>query len=450
MNREVHVRFCKRIGIRFRSIRLYHAILQLNFKKYHYCPNVVWKIFCNYLNTMKFNRKMFFFDTNSPMSHTSSSSKKEMAHGYWETCACPNYGFSADLQIPSMRSTIPRSLQNEKLFMLGSVSLHGLCSTHLSRESERYRSLPSIGPTKTLSHGYSGQSLTQYFGPCQPGEGLADLCRLRPDPYRLRSASLCQRFLWSGVVSNRLCFGLHPHRFMSLPLPMGQVPETQRSHQITHPFGSARKHSFPCRHYSWEDSRCDHPRSTDLRTRSLLYRRSRVSRFCSPLCDPSIFSILRDQSEKQFQLQTSLLSARRQIHRCSMQPNYHSRGILCQKRLPRKIATDSLFRCDPKQTLGLLNQQLYATCVDHRPTFSVSLANLALLQMDQTTSSNQSLLWYNRERRQNTDMDCHHRLCVGGNRQKTFEARPEPLHNSTDFKYLAFRKNPDFRGIGRC
>jgi hypothetical protein len=116
----------------------------------------------------------------------------------------------------------------------------------------------------------------------------------------------------------------------------------------------------------------------------------------------------------------------------------------------RPVDKSTGVQCDQKQTLGLLNQQLYATCVDHRPTFSVSLANRALLQMDQTTSSNQSLLWYNRERRQNTDMDCHHRLCVGGNRQKTFEARPESLHNSTDFKYLAFRKNPDFRGFGRC
>ena len=100
---------------------------------------------------------MFFFDTNSRMSHTASSSQKEMAHGYWETYLCPSHGFSAGLRIPSMRSTIPRSLQDEKLFMLGPVSLHGLRTTHLSRESARYRDLPSFGPTETLSHGYPGK-----------------------------------------------------------------------------------------------------------------------------------------------------------------------------------------------------------------------------------------------------------------------------------------------------
>ena len=390
---------------------------------------------------------MFFFDTNYRMSHTSSSSQKEMAHGYWKTYLCPGHGFSAGLRIPSMRSTIPWSLKDEKLFMLGPVSLHGLRTTHLSRESARYRGLPSFGQTETLSHGYPGQSLLQYPGSRKPSKRLANLCRFRPDPYRPRSASLCQRFLWNGVESDRLCSRLHPHRFMSLPLPLGQVPEAQRSHKITHPLGSARKHSFHCHHYSWKDSRCDHPRSTDLRTRGLLHRGPRVSRLRSPLCDPSIFSILCDQSEKQFQLQTSLLSARRQIHRCSMRPNYCPRGVLRQKGLPRKIATDSLFRCHSKQTAHFLNQQLYAPCVDYRSALSMSLADRTILQMDQTASPNQSFLWYNRECRQNPDLDCHHRLCVGGNRQKTTEVGTEgSLHNSTDFKRHSFRKNPDFRG----
>lgn len=199
--------------------------------------------FCKYLNTMEFYYKMFFFDTTSPMSHTSSSSQKEMTHGYWKTYLCPNHGFSANLRILSMRSTISRSLQNKKLFMLGSVSLHGLCPTYLPRESERYRGLPSIGPTETLSHGYLKQSLSQCLGSRQP-------------------------IFLSGIESDRLCIGLHPDRFMSFPFPIGEVSQAQRSDQITHPFGSARKHSFPCHHYSWEDSRCDHSGSTDLRIKA--------------------------------------------------------------------------------------------------------------------------------------------------------------------------------------
>jgi len=174
-------------------------------EKNHYCPNVVWNTFCNYLNTMKFNHK-FFFDTNSRMSHTSSSSQKEMAHGYWETYLCPSHGFSAGLRIPSMRSTIPRSLQDEKLFMSGPVSLHGLRTAHLSREPSRYCGLPSFGPTKTLSHGYSGHSLPQYPSSREPSKRLTNLCRLRPDPLgRARSLYVNDSF---GVELNQTAYAL--------------------------------------------------------------------------------------------------------------------------------------------------------------------------------------------------------------------------------------------------
>lgn len=36
----------------------------LDYKGNNCCPNGVWKTFCKYLNTVKFNHKMFFFDTN--------------------------------------------------------------------------------------------------------------------------------------------------------------------------------------------------------------------------------------------------------------------------------------------------------------------------------------------------------------------------------------------------
>ena len=191
-------------------------------------------------------------------------------------------------------------------------------------------------------------------------------------------------------------------------------------------------------------------RPIDLRTGSLLYLRSRVSRFRSPLCDPSIFGIFCDQSEKQFQVQTPLLSTHRQIHRRSMRPNHCPRGLLRSKRLSRKIAADSLFRCYPKQMVGIFNQQLYAPRVNYRSALSVSLADRIILQMDQATSSNQSLLWHERQCRQDSDLDRHHRLCDDRNRQKATEVGTESLHNSTDFKRHSFRKNPDFRGFGRC
>ena len=182
---------------------------------------------------------MFFIDLNAPKGHTSAIPQKEMTCEFRKNDLCPTHGLSTSLRIPSMCPTISWSLQDEKLFMLGPVSLYGLCTAHVSRKFEGYRGLPSLGPTETLPHGYPGQSLAQYPGSCQPGERLADLSRLCPDSDWPRPTSLCQRFLWSGFESNRLCFGLHSHRFVSVAFPLGQVPEAQRSRKITYPPGSA-------------------------------------------------------------------------------------------------------------------------------------------------------------------------------------------------------------------
>jgi len=143
-----------------------------------------------------------------------------------------------------MCPAIPSSLQDEKFFMLGLVPLHGFHSAHVSRNSERYRSLPSPSSTEILSHGYSKQTFAQYFNLRKPTERLTNLCRLCPDPHWPRSASLCQRFLWSGFESNRLCSGPHSHRFMSVAFSLGQVPKVQRGRKITHSLGPAREHSF--------------------------------------------------------------------------------------------------------------------------------------------------------------------------------------------------------------
>jgi hypothetical protein len=94
---------------------------------------------------------------------------------------------------------------------------------------------------------------------------------------------------------------------------------------------------------------------------------------------------------------------------------------------------DSLFRHQPKQTVRLLDQQLYPICIVHRSAVSVSLADRDIFQMDQTAPSDQSVLWNYRECRQNPDLDRHYCLRVGGYHQKSIEDRLEPLHNSTDF-----------------
>jgi hypothetical protein len=80
----------------------------------------------------------------------------------------------------------------------------------------------------------------------------------------------------------------------------------------------------------------------------------------------------------------------------------------------------------------------------------MSLADRIILQIDQAASSNQGLLWHERQGGQDPDLDCHHRLSARSNRQKSTETGKESLHNSTDFEHQSFRKKPDFRGLGKC
>ena len=78
---------------------------------------------------------------------------------------------------------------------------------------------------------------------------------------------------------------------------------------------------------------------------------------------------------------------------------------------------------------------------------SLPLEHRILLQMDQTTSANQSLLRHIRERRACSSVDRHQCLPARGYFQKTSSVASESLHNSTDFECVAFRENPHFTGF---
>jgi len=68
------------------------------------------------------------------------------------------------------------------------------------------------------------------------------------------------------------------------------------------------------------------------------------------------------------------------------------------------------------------------------------------IELDQAASQNQGLLWHHRKRSQNSDMDCHLRLCSRRHREKDLESGPESLHNSTGFERDAIRENAHFTG----
>jgi len=70
--------------------------------------------------------------------------------------------------------------------------------------------------------------------------------------------------------------------------------------------------------------------------------------------------------------------------------------------------------------------------------------------MDKAASADKSFLRHIRECGQNTDMDCHRRLCAGGDHQEAFETGAESLHNFTNYQRDTVRENTAFTSAYRC
>src|SRR3990167_1845321 len=115
-----------------------------------YCPNVGTRFRCNHLKTMQFITNDRFIDLNLKFiqTHTSVPLRKELKDEFRQNDLCSTDGlYSLPLRISPLRGALPRQLQNQELFLLGSVSHDGLCPTDLSRESQRHRSV-SASPTR--------------------------------------------------------------------------------------------------------------------------------------------------------------------------------------------------------------------------------------------------------------------------------------------------------------
>src|SRR5208337_2290514 len=105
------------------------------------------------------------------------------------------------------------------------------------------------------------------------------------------------------------------------------------------------------------------------------------------------------------------------------------------QRLSSAAASYTLRRSRDRQAPGFLDEQLCPQSADHCPTLQVSLASGIILQMDQTTSAHQSLLWYVRKRREDTNLDCHQCLCVGSHCQKRTQAEAKPERYFADLEH---------------
>src|SRR3989338_9717240 len=107
-----------------------------------------------------------FFDLKSKFlySYTPLAKQKEMAYELRENSIFSDYGFSAYIRVTKMCRQIQRQPQDKEIYMYGPISLHGICSTYLSGESQRHRGMFACSIKQALSHGHSQQSFPQYLG----------------------------------------------------------------------------------------------------------------------------------------------------------------------------------------------------------------------------------------------------------------------------------------------
>ena len=125
---------------------------------------------------MVMTRKIFF-DLNDQLdfSHVFERLQKGVTNVFRKNGICSSYGISPNIRISKMCSTISWQLQSQRFFMLGSISLHGFCPTHLSFKSPRYRDLFTIDEKQTLPHGHSFSDCPRHFVKRKQHTGLAQV-----------------------------------------------------------------------------------------------------------------------------------------------------------------------------------------------------------------------------------------------------------------------------------
>src|ERR1035437_5845460 len=102
-----------------------------------------------------------------------------------------------------MWHSLRRRCAAARLLLLGSVSVDGLCPTHLPGWPSRYRSVPAIAGRQTLPHGFSWPGGTLHTGRRQL---VASLASRRARRLRSGAAVSGSRGRWHRPAGAPTCF----------------------------------------------------------------------------------------------------------------------------------------------------------------------------------------------------------------------------------------------------
>src|SRR3989338_79674 len=381
-------------------------------------------------------------------SHLSGQYRKRASHVFKQNRFVPGDGSSADEGVSPLRRSLPRPPQGSELFLSRSVSLDGLCSTHISGELARYRSLSSSATNEALSHGNPERRISQRPCLCQRNAGLEDSRLSSPVFDCHRPISVRKGRFWSRTQRNRLRLGFHYHRFVSLRISLGALSEDQGGGQTPHTPRSSRQHPHVHTDQRRQDARRQRLGRDSSGGRFLLRHGSGLSRLRAFVRSRPSLGFLRDQVQKQYGVSQILFSSGRKGDWSSIGSDDCADGFLFFQRLSGQDAKGQVFRRGAGQGSHLLDQHLSSAVSDDRPTLQMSLAGRTLFQMDQAASSDKTFLWNFRECRENSSVDRRLNLRAGCDYEEAIEPGGEPLHNFTDLERDRFRENAHFTGPG--
>src|SRR4030043_1470659 len=345
---------------------------------------------------------------------------------------------SSETRIQQLCSPVSRRAPHSKFFVFRSIPLHGLRSTDLSGESSRYRNMSAGHAAQALACRVSRTSFPKHVGRCERKTGLAYLRRLCSCVDRNSQRVVCKRGLRTTNHPSCLRSGFHHNRPVSVAFSVGLFSGTKGRHQTPYRNGSAGLCSLRDPHHSWESSRRHLLGSIGPRTRRLLCYGPWIHRFCSPLSVHTKHGVFCDPSQKQPRLHPSILSLYRLWDRITKRSDHFAQGSKNLSTLSRSTSANQFLRYRKPSSPYFSDEQLCLTSPDDCSAFQTSLEDRVVLQMDQTKSSDQGVLRNFRERREHSNLDCHLRICAGGDHQEEAPNRANTQRNSPNFKHYHF------------
>ena len=330
----------------------------------------------------------------------------EVSYEYRQDFVCADHGVRPMDKLFSHCSTLQWRLGCAPPDLRRTVSRHGLCPTDLARKPSRYRSDAGRQCRQTLCHGLSPQRAPIHPGRCQRVARLAHLVRLGSGSDPARSQALRGRGLGARTQEHGLRTGRHHHRFVSEPVRLGAVSQSQGRSQAPYAAGPARLYPSLHPHQRWQDARGQCAGHLGPGARRVLRHRPGLFGLCSPVPNASSRRLLCDPCQKQYERQARVLGQGGQNQRHHLRSGHCVERTLCSPRLPRALEAHSLQRPPNPKDLDLLDQQHGLAALDHSCVVQKPLAGGIVLQMDQTAPSHKEVSGQQRERSKDANLVC--------------------------------------------